>query len=109
MMGDKIQFTLVEDEHQQLIETYSGEYRNLMMLLKDKLFREGFGECGGMGRCATCIIKTTGIKGRSALKERNEPATLSKLGYEDENIRLSCQLLITTDLENAEIAILDLI
>lgn len=106
-MDNHIQFTVVEDGSKQIIKTYVGEYRNLMTLLKDELFLDSFGECGGVGRCATCIVKTSGITGNSAIKDRNEPMTLTKMGYEDDAIRLSCQLLITKDLEGSSIEIID--
>lgn len=48
-MRDKIKFTVVENNVEQGVETYRGEYRNLMFLLKDKFYPEYFGECGGMG------------------------------------------------------------
>ena len=84
-----------------------GSYPNLMFLLKEQLSLDSFGECGGVGRCATCVVKTIGIKGISAIKERNEPNTLQKLGYTEDTIRLSCQLYITKDLEGAEITVLE--
>jgi len=105
-VDNKILFTVVEDGSKQIIETYIGEYQNLMALLKDKLYLDDFGECGGVGRCATCIIKTNGISGKSTIKDRNEPVTLSKMGYGDAFTRLSCQLLITKDLEGSVIEIL---
>jgi 2Fe-2S ferredoxin len=104
----KINFVIVENNNNHAIETYVGEYPNLMFLLRDKLLLDGFGECGGVGRCATCIIEIKGIKGNSIKKERNEPTTLSKMGYEEDDIRLSCQLFITSDLEECKIEILDL-
>ena len=106
-MKNNIQFTVIEDGSEQIIETYFGEYRSLMLLLKNELYLDSFGECGGVGRCATCIVKTSEISGNSAIKDRNEPVTLSKMGYDDENIRLSCQLLITKDLEGCSIEIID--
>src|SRR3546814_1233069 len=54
------------------IQTYEGEYRSLMVLLYDKLFIEDFGECGGMGRCGTCLIKILNSGKRIALLNRNE-------------------------------------
>ena len=104
----KIRFTVTESGTIHEIETYIHEYPNLMFLLRDKLFLDDFGECGGVGRCATCIIKLNGVEGNALKKDRNEPATLSKLGYTAENIRLSCQLYITTDLEDSQIEILEL-
>ncbi len=91
---------------EQIIKTYFGAYRSLMVLLKEELYIDSFGECGGVGRCATCIVKTSGISGDLAIKDRNEPATLSKMGYEEENVLRSCQLLITKDLEGSSIEII---
>lgn len=105
-MKKDIKLTIIENNHKNEINTYHGEYMNLMLLLKDIQLLEDFGECGGVGRCATCLIKASGIKGISNVKERNEPNTLSKLGYNDNSIRLSCQIFITKDLDNAEIEIL---
>lgn len=102
-----IQLTITANDLEQIIETYTGEYRNLMELLRDKMYLDSFGECGGMGRCATCTIKVNGLKGNAATKERNEPVTLSKFGYEAADIRLSCQVLISTDLDGSKINILE--
>ncbi|MDP2089640.1 MAG: 2Fe-2S iron-sulfur cluster-binding protein [Flavobacteriaceae bacterium] len=107
MIQAPIKFTVFENGTNFQIETYDGEYRNLMFLLKDKLYLDDFGECGGMGRCATCIIEVSGISGNSVIKERNEPVTLSKMGFEDENIRLACQLFVTADLDGADIEIFE--
>lgn len=104
----KIRFTVTGSGTIHKIETYIHEYPNLMFLLRDKLFLDDFGECGGVGRCATCVIRLNGMEGNALKKDRNEPATLSKLGYTAENIRLSCQLYITTDLEDSQIEILEL-
>lgn len=78
-----------------------------MFLLKDKIYLDCFGECGGMGRCANCIIKIDGLSGNSIEKVKNEPVTLSKMGYEDENIRLSCQIFVSKDLDRTVIKILE--
>jgi ferredoxin len=52
-------------------------------------------------------VKITGLKGDSKTKERKEPATLSKFGCEAEDIRLSCQILVTADFDDATIEILE--
>lgn len=106
MTKETVQFTFIEDKVSTTIETTVGAYSNLMVLLKDKLYLDEFGECGGMGRCATCVIKTVGIKGVSNKKERNEPTTLLKIGYTEENVRLACQLMITEDLNGATIELM---
>lgn len=101
-----IKFKVIADGSEQIIETSIGKYRNLMSLLKGEFYLDGFGECGGVGRCATCIVETRGIQGNSLIKERNEPSTLSKMGYNKDTIRLSCQLLISKDLEGSDIEII---
>lgn len=105
-MKKRIHFTVLENTIKHSIETYEGEYRNLMFLLKDKVYLDSFGECGGNGRCATCIIKISGLSGNSTKKERNEPVTLSKMGYLDGKMRLACQILITNDLNEVVIELL---
>ena len=108
MKRSNIKITVLENEAEQTIETYKGEYRNLMELLKDKLYLDDFGECGGMGRCATCIVNIAGLKGSTVIKDRNEPVTLAKFGFEDNpSIRLSCQLLISADLDGARVSVLE--
>jgi 2Fe-2S ferredoxin len=105
-MNNTIRFTVTINGSKQAIETYEGEYRTLMILLRDVLYLDGFGECGGTGRCATCVIKIIGIKESTKLKGRNEPNTLAKMGYEADDIRLSCQIYITEDLEGTEIEVM---
>lgn len=102
-----IQFTVIENDTTQPMETYVGQYPNLMFLLRDRLYLDSFGECQGMGRCATCLIKTKRITGHTLLKERNEPSTLIKMGFTDPSIRLSCQLMISSDLDGSEIEIFE--
>lgn len=102
-----IQFTVIENEKRYPIKVMHGSYPSLMFLLKEQMGLDSFGECGGVGRCATCVVQTAGITGNSLIKERNEPVTLQKMGYEDESIRLSCQLYITKDLEGSEITLVE--
>lgn len=105
-MKNLIRFRVIEGIVSQDITTYEGEYRNLMFLLADQIYLESFGECGGLGRCATCIVKVTGSSAHMIAKERNEPITLSKAGHEAENTRLSCQIYINERLDGATIEIL---
>jgi len=106
-MKNRIYFTVIENDTKVLIETYEGEYRNLMLLLKDKIYFDSFGECGGMGRCATCIVNITGLTGKSTIMQRNEPVTLFRSGSCDKNIRLACQIFISNDLGGSIIKILE--
>jgi len=107
MIQPPIKFTVLKNGTNFQIETYDGEYRNLMVLLREKVCLDDFGECGGMGRCGTCIIKVSGLSGDSIVKERNEPTTLAIFGYFEENIRLSCQIQIVMSLNDTLIEILE--
>lgn len=102
----KICFTVVEFDTCRKLETYENEYRNLMVLLNDRIYPENFGECGGQGRCATCAVRIDG--GDAALTaehNRNEESTLGKNGSYTNNDRLSCQILINQLLEGATVYI----
>jgi 2Fe-2S ferredoxin len=101
----EITITIIHDGREHLVKTFANEYRNLMVLLNNTIYLESFGECGGQGRCATCLVKITGLNGNANLMERNEKMTITKTGFGDLNTRLSCQLLINADLENAVIEI----
>jgi len=101
----EIIITIKNAGEQYVVKTYPNEYRNLMSLLNNSIYLENFGECGGQGRCATCIVKVSGLKGSAVTMERNEKATINKTGLSDSNFRLSCQLLITEDLHEAVIEI----
>lgn len=105
MKKTNINFTVLEGGVAQEIKTYEGEYRNLMFLLADQLYLDGFGECGGLGRCATCVVSINNLSEGFTKKERNEPSTLTKAGYLNQNIRLSCQIFITEELRDALIEI----
>ena len=72
---DEILIKIISEGEEQLISTCKNEYRSLMVLIKDKLYPDGFGECGGLGRCATCIVR---LEKEITGMERNESTTLSK-------------------------------
>ncbi|MEO8862394.1 MAG: 2Fe-2S iron-sulfur cluster-binding protein [Ginsengibacter sp.] len=95
---------LLGDE-EYMLETYTNEYRNLMMLLYDKIYLEDFGECKGMGRCGTCVVEILESTNNISPTVRNEEATLKKTGFANTNIRLSCQIQVNDDLKNATIRI----
>lgn len=106
-MKEQIEFEVIYYNQLYSIKTYRNEYRNLMELLRNTIYLDGFGECNGMGRCATCVIKIEGLKGNSILKDRNEPITLQKIGNNNDDIRLACQILVTSDLNGSKIEIMD--
>lgn len=94
-----------EGQHFSL-ETYPHEYRNLMVLLTDKIFPDFFGDCGGVGRCGTCTVKMMSQVFLVKNNNRNEETTLRKLDYYEDNLRLSCQILIDEHLNNQEFIII---
>lgn len=65
-----------------------------MMLIYDKIYVEEFGDCLGMGKCATCLIEIVEAPFQFSSYNRNEETTISKAGLNKENVRLSCQILI---------------
>lgn len=101
-----IYFTAIYYNEEFNIQTYEGEYRNLMVLIRDKIYTEEFGECNGMGRCGTCLVKLTNVETDSFLMDRNEKTTLTKMRIDDPLIHLSCQIAITNELNNVIVSIL---
>lgn len=94
------------DGQQHELHTYANEYRSLMMLIYDRIYTEGFGECLGMGKCGTCVIEITEKKQNPTAYERNGDANLLKAGCQNENIFLSCQLMIDEQLDGLAVRIL---
>jgi 2Fe-2S ferredoxin len=97
-----------------------------MMLLYDRIYIDGFGECRGMGRCGTCVIEMMGpIAGGSPTpagelpsiaagshtglyeRDRNENTTLQKMGISDRRMRLACQIRIDASLHNIAVAVVE--
>ncbi len=69
------------------------EYRSLMHLITDRIYIEEFGQCGGMGRCGTCIVLFREEHGGEL--HRNEQTTLRKLQFDAAaHNRLACQIMI---------------
>lgn len=102
-----ITFTLRYGEEEIKVETYEGEFRNLMVLINEKIFVEDFGECKGIGRCGTCLVIAEGIGDAGSVMERNEKSTLGKCAVQHANLRLSCQVMINSNLQNACIEIVE--
>lgn len=100
-----IHFTVYYEGNKHELQTYTHEYRNLMMLLFDQIYIEDFGECKGMGRCGTCAVKIIEYSKLLNTLDRNEPQTLAKFGIRSENIKLSCQILVDEQLENITVEI----
>lgn len=98
-----IRLAVVQDGERIVIETHAHAYRNLMVLLNNHCYLENFGECGGMGRCATCVVHTQ--QAELQAYSRNEARTLAKLPTVEPGTRLSCQIPINSSLDGAEINI----
>jgi 2Fe-2S ferredoxin len=90
-----------------ILQVHKNEYRSLMVLLKDKISPDDFGQCGGMGRCGTCLVRIFKPAGDSLLSFRNEQVTLKKMGISDPGIRLSCNIQADDDLRNVIVELLD--
>jgi ferredoxin len=101
-----IHFTAYYEGEKHELQSYTYEYRSLMMLLFDKIYIDDFGECKGMGRCGTCAIKISGLSKVVHSLGRNEEQTLAKMGVHGGDIRLSCQILVDENLENSTIEVI---
>jgi 2Fe-2S ferredoxin len=103
---NKINIEIIYEERVYKIETQSNAYASLMMLISNQIADEEFGDCRGMGKCGTCLIEI--LSGGDSLVdlERNEATTLSKMNIKEQNIRLSCQLLLDENLDGLKIRIL---
>ena len=100
-------FNLVYFDQTITVETYEGEFRNLMVLINEKLYVEDFGECKGIGRCGTCLITVAGAEIEAGELDRNEKSTLQKCAVKRKNLRLSCQVMINNALQNSTIKIVE--
>ncbi|MGN6530605.1 MAG: 2Fe-2S iron-sulfur cluster-binding protein [Ginsengibacter sp.] len=103
---DNITFTLIYFDEKITVQTYEGEFRNLMILINEKIYVEDFGECKGIGRCGTCLVETEHMRG-SAEMDRNEKSTLEKCAVKKANLRLSCQIMINKSLQDSVITIVE--
>jgi 2Fe-2S ferredoxin len=82
------------------------EYRSLMHLIQDKIYIDDFGECRGMGKCATCLIEITNCVGNKIYNfDRNEKETLRKAGVTDVSKRLSCQIVVDENINGIKLKI----
>jgi 2Fe-2S ferredoxin len=101
-----IVITILREGCEYVLNTYPNEYRNLMELLNDKLYIEDFGDCRGMGRCGTCTVTLlTGIALPDG-PERKEGTTLSRFGYNQTQIRLSCQIMIDASIHGLRMEVI---
>lgn len=101
-----IVFELSFLEETVTVKCKKGEYRNLMVLINEKLYVPDFGECRGIGRCGTCLIDIQTISPLPPL-DRNEKTTLEKGGHQLSEFRLACQIMIDELLDGAKIRVLE--
>ena len=100
-----ITINVIHEQEQHELKTYAGEYRNLMVLLNNKLYLEEFGECGGMGRCGTCLIEIMESSFELPLLDRNEDSTIRKMRIINPDVRLACQIMVNRSIDNIKIKI----
>ena len=102
-----IPFRLIYFDEEIKVDTYEGEFRNLMILINEKIYVEDFGECKGIGRCGTCLVEAKGLGMSAKTMDRNEKSTLQKCALKKPGLRLSCQIMINHALQNATIKIVE--
>lgn len=100
-----ISFTIFIGEERHEVQSYRGEYRNLMTLLYDKFYIEDFGECKGVGRCGTCHVHILNSSGELLQRVGNETTTISKMERVTDQSRLACQINVDEKLDGAVIAV----
>jgi 2Fe-2S ferredoxin len=94
--------------NRQTVETFAGEYRNLMVLIKDQLWVDGMGECGGMARCGTCMVELMNAGDKLAMvTDIKEAAVIKRTGTAQSAIRLSCQILVDERLHGLHIKVIE--
>ncbi|GAE24410.1 ferredoxin [Halalkalibacter wakoensis JCM 9140] len=71
------------------------EGKKLVLALEDNQV-DILHRCGGNARCTTCRIEV--IEGNPGPIQDAEAAILDAKGYREENIRLSCQIRVQSDL-----------
>ena len=101
-----ISFKLINDQEEITVQTHEGEYRNLMVLINEKIYVEDFGECKGIGRCGTCLVEIDSPKPAPDM-DRNERSTLNKCDVQNNDFRLACQIMINEFLQNAIVKIVE--
>ncbi|MEO5501130.1 MAG: ferredoxin [Ginsengibacter sp.] len=100
-----INFTILYEGGNYPVSCYEGEFRNLMVLINEKIYVEDFGECKGIGRCGTCLVVIN--LNSLPIPDRNEASTLKKVSIKLPGIRLSCQIMITKALNNTFITVVE--
>lgn len=88
-----IEFVIIHAGEEYRLKTYPDEYPDLRALIMEMLNLEWFGECQGMGRCATCLIEVKD-HGNRPLNCKDYPG-----------VTMSCQTFINDDLANVVIQI----
>lgn len=101
-----IRIRVIAGGEEHMLTTYPGEYRSLMMLIYDRVYVDGFGECRGMGRCGTCRVTIDGDPDMLTGMDRNEEATLLKTGHVPGEVRLACQILLDEQLDGRTVTVL---
>jgi ferredoxin, 2Fe-2S len=99
-----VYISIGEEIHE--LRTYANEYRSLMMLIHDQVYTDDFGECLGMGKCGTCLVKIKGTVSAPTLYERNEERTLSRSGQAGMGFYLACQIMIDEAINGAIVTVI---
>ncbi len=93
--------------NRQTVETFAGEYRNLMVLIRDQLWVDGMGECGGMARCGTCLVELLNAGENLVVTDQKEAAVIKRTIGAQSAIRLSCQILVDETLNGLQIKVME--
>lgn len=87
-------------------EVQAGEGLTLMEVLRDNGFDDLLALCGGCCSCATChvIVESDHLKGLPAMSS-DEDELLESSDQRQDKSRLSCQILLTSELDGLAVRI----
>lgn len=78
---------------------------SLMLAISSVYTPDPFAICGGCCSCATCHVYVTGSKDKLPPISEDEIYLLEDAGVRTENSRLSCQIMMTPDLDGLEVTV----
>ena len=101
-----IEFKVCYSNEEYHLKTHWGEYRTLRLLLKNKMNIPNFGQCEGLGRCASCLVEFVDLEKETSFLRRSEHTNTQKMIKNYSIVRFACQIPVTNDLANVTVKIL---
>ena len=103
-----MQLTVIDNNEEYKITYSRYEYASLMELITNTYFSE-IGSCRGKAICGTCIIKIVDGKNIDHTRTKQEKYTLLVNDSKEKEYRLSCQILLDENIDQAVFEVMNLI